>query len=55
MRDIGYLVTQTNSRYDSLAQLVEHLTFNPVVPSSNLGWVTTSGHGGIGRRARLRI
>ena len=26
-----------NRKYDSLAQLVEHLTFNPVVPSSSLG------------------
>ena len=26
---------------DSLAQLVEHLTFNQGVPSSNLGWITT--------------
>ena len=25
---------------DSLAQLAEHLTFNQVVPSSSLGWVT---------------
>ena len=25
---------------DSLAQLVEHLTFNQGVPSSNLGWIT---------------
>ena len=29
--------------YDSLAQLVEHLTLNQGVPSSSLGWVTTSG------------
>ena len=26
--------------FDSLAQLVEHLTFNQGVPSSSLGWVT---------------
>ena len=26
---------------DSLAQLVEHLTFNQGVPSSSLGWITT--------------
>ena len=25
---------------DSLAQLVEHLTFNQGVPSSSLGWIT---------------
>ena len=29
--------------YDSLAQLVEHLTLNQGVPSSSLGWVTKSG------------
>ena len=27
-------------KYDSLAQLVEHLTFNPVVRGSNPRWVT---------------
>ena len=27
-------------QYDSLAQLVEHLTFNEVVPGSSPGWVT---------------
>ena len=27
-------------QYDPLAQLVEHMTFNHGVPSSNLGWVT---------------
>ena len=27
---------------DSLAQLVEHLTFNQGVPSSSLGWITTN-------------
>ena len=30
----------TPAIYDPLAQLVEHLTFNQGVPSSNLGWVT---------------
>ena len=30
----------TPATYDPLAQLVEHLTFNQGVPSSNLGWVT---------------
>ena len=29
--------------YDSLAQSVEHLTFNQGVRSSNLRWVTNSG------------
>ena len=29
-------------RYDPLAQLVEHLTFNQVVPSSTLGWITNN-------------
>ena len=29
--------------YDSLAQLVEHLTLNQGVPGSNLRWVTNSG------------
>jgi hypothetical protein len=45
---------------DSLAQLVEHLTFNQGVPGSNPGWITNffypkCGCGGTGRRARLRI
>ncbi len=31
------------SQDDPLAQLVEHLTFNQGVPSSNLGWVTIYG------------
>ncbi len=30
------------SHYGSLAQLVEHLTFNQGVPGSNPGWITTS-------------
>ena len=30
-------------KYDSLAQSVEHLTFNQGVRSSNLRWVTNSG------------
>ena len=42
------------NRYDPVAQLVEHKTFNLGVPGSSPGWIT-SGHGGIGRRARLRI
>ena len=31
------------TKYDSLAQSVEHLTFNQGVRSSNLRWVTNSG------------
>ena len=31
---------EVNKKYDSLAQPVEHLTFNQGVPSSSLGWVT---------------
>ena len=31
--------TETQA-HDPLAQVVEHLTFNQGVPSSNLGWVT---------------
>ena len=42
------------NNYDPVAQLVEHKTFNLGVPGSSPGWIT-SGHGGIGRRARLRI
>ena len=45
--------------YGPLAQSVEHLTFNQVVPRSIRGWITISNlicdRGGIGRRARLRI
>ena len=58
-----------NKRYDPLAQLVEHMTFNHGVPGSSPGWVTKvverwlnpsflllrCGCGEIGRRARLRI
>ena len=32
----------TISKYDPLAQLAEHLTFNQGVRSSNLRWITTS-------------
>ena len=41
---------------DSLAQSVEHLTFNQGVRSSNLRWITnlTCDRGGTGRRASLR-
>ena len=28
--------------HESLAQVVEHLTFNQVVPRSNRGWLTNS-------------
>ena len=38
-----------------LAQMVEHMTFNHVVPRSNRGWITICGCGEIGRRVRLRI
>ena len=38
-------------KYDSLAQSVEHLTFNQGVPSSNLGWVTIQDTGGCGGMA----
>ena len=44
--------------YGPLAQSVEHLTFNQVVPRSIRGWITNlkiCDRGGIGRRARLRI
>ena len=49
--------------FGSLAQSVEHLTFNQVVPGSIPGWlilnsivkVLICGRGGIGRRTRLRI
>ncbi len=30
------------AKYDSLAQLAEHLTFNQGVPGSNPGWITKS-------------
>ena len=43
-----------NNQYDPVAQSVEHKTFNLGVPGSSPGWIT-SGHGGIGRRAGLRI
>ena len=42
-------------RYDLLAQLVEHLTFNQRVMSSNLIQVTMCLSGGIGRRTGLKI
>jgi hypothetical protein len=41
--------------YDPLAQLVEHLTFNQGVWSSNLQWITICPDGGIGRRTGLKI
>ena len=42
-------------KYDLLAQLVEHLTFNQRVMSSNLIQVTMCLSGGIGRRTGLKI
>ena len=50
-RDTNNLI---NQKHGPLAQLVEHMTFNHGVPGSSPGWAT-SGCGGIGRRARLRI
>ena len=44
-----------NYFYDLLAQLVEHLTFNQRVWSSNLQRVTMCLSGGIGRRTGLKI
>ena len=44
-----------NYFYDLLAQLVEHLTFNQRVMSSNLIQVTMCLSGGIGRRTGLKI
>ncbi len=53
--------------HDSLAQSVEHLTFNQGVRGSNPRWITSlirsnscgffqvCGYGGTGRRTRLRI
>ena len=41
--------------FDLLAQLVEHLTFNQRVMSSNLIQVTMCLSGGIGRRTGLKI
>ncbi len=46
----------TPAKYDSLAQSVEHLTFNQRVRGSSPRWITSEcARGGIGRRARLRI
>ena len=42
-------------KIDLLAQLVEHLTFNQRVMSSNLIQVTMCLSGGIGRRTGLKI
>ena len=42
-------------KIDLLAQLVEHLTFNKRVMSSNLIQVTMCLSGGIGRRTGLKI
>lgn len=40
--------------YGPLAQLVEHITFNDVVPSSSLGRITSPEQIRTGKKRRLR-